>query len=112
MIFSINHIRQICGGEKTQTRRLSDKYQVGHTYSIQEHYGGSGLKFSKIRITDKRLEHPPFLISEADAKAEGGYTSEEYEELWIIMYGGNRRESPRARYPRWAYTFKLIKLGL
>lgn len=115
MIFSVKHIRQICGGEKTQTRRLSGKYQVGRTYCIQEHYGGSGLKFSKIRITDKRLERPPFLISETDAKAEGGYTPEEYEELWIRMYGGTstmRRTSPRARQIRYAYTFKLIKLGL
>jgi hypothetical protein len=109
MIFSIIHIRQIVGGEKTQTRRLSDKYQVGHTYCIQEHYGGPGLKFSKIRITDKRLERPPFLISEADAKSEGGYTPKEYEELWIRMYGGTRQTSPRAKYPRWAYTFKHIK---
>lgn len=106
MIFSIsNHIEQIIKGTKTQTRRTSDRYQVGKTYSIQPKRTAKGIREGKIKITNKRLEKHPCTITHDDAKAEGNYLPGEFEFLYEKLH------------PNWhqriAYTFKFVpKEGL
>ena len=122
MIFSKgDHIKQIIEGTKTQTRRSSDRYQVGKLYSIQPSRTEPGIPDGKIYIGVKTKEWKPDLsdlpedahfaigwrkmesgypILEHNAKAEGGYTSEEYEELYEKMHP-NWTE-------RWAYDFAFF----
>ena len=108
MIFSVEgHILKIISGEKTQTRRSSDKYQVGKLYSIQPNRGESGIPDGKIYIGQKIVNVKPDLseiplhsefarrwrIMEAgypirmdDALAEGGYNPFTYDELYEKMH--------------------------
>jgi len=82
MIFNVEgHIEKIIMGEKTQTRRTSSKYEVGKFYSIQPGRTKPADKRGKILITHKWVETKPY-IHPIDAAAEGGYTLEEYEELY------------------------------
>ena len=119
MIFSIDdHIEQIIAGTKTQTRRPSDKYQVGKLYSIQSGRGKKGIPDGKIYIVGKFKEYKPELdhmplhaefdrgwarmeagypLRKYDAEQEGGYTVFDYEELYEKMYP-NWTE-------RWTYWF-------
>jgi len=88
LIFSIRgHIDAIINGEKTQTRRPSNRYIVGRLYAIQKGRGCPAIPDGKIRIIDKKVETKPFdKIFYKDAKAEGGYSTEEYERLYEKMY--------------------------
>ncbi len=107
MIFQGRHIEQIKRGEKTQTRRLNGRYLEGHTYCIQFGYGTRGVPGLRIKITGKKWEPGPFnipanQISKEDARAEGGYTVEEYEQLFHELY-------PACKKQRVAYTFEVIR---
>jgi len=104
MIFSkSNHIEQIIAGTKTQTRRPSDKYQIGKTYAIQPGRGKPGIEKYRILITGKRKEYRGETVSVKDALAEGGYTPEEYETLYESMYP--------SWLVRYVYTFRVVVEG-
>lgn len=111
LIFAVpGHIEQIKSGTKTQTRRLWKSgtvlygtelrgkggrllYAVGKTYAV---IPGRGQKsVGRIRITKLQDEWRLKWEGEAlvtvplsvnDALAEGGYTPEEYDALWLKMY--------------------------
>lgn len=107
MIFSEDHIEQIKAETKTQTRRASDRYQMWKFYAIQPCRTCKGIKEGKILITGKRLEFRAspeipvsLLILPDEAKAEGGYSPEEYEELYEKMHQGWTE--------RYAYLFKYF----
>lgn len=103
MIFSIgNHIQQIIEGTKTQTRRPTDRYEVGKTYAIQPGRGKKGIPEGRVLILKKwgELSLSMSRISEEDARAEGGYTPDQYEALYDKMY-------PVWRV-RYAYKLKFI----
>ena len=95
-----DHVEQIKNGTKTQTRRQSKVYLKGKTYSIQPKRGEPGIPEGRILIVQKRIEQQPFMISFSDAKAEGGYTPEQFEALYSKMYPGWTE--------RYAYTFRFI----
>ena len=104
MIFSIKeHIPLILQGIKTQTRRSSDRYQVGKTYSLQFGRGKKGIPQGRIFITDKWDETPEdiSMIPDEDYLAEGAYDCPSYETLYEKMY------------PKWmhrtAYKFKYVR---
>ena len=100
MIFSFeDHVQQIISGKKTQTRRKSDWYQVGQTYSIQEKRAKPAIPEGRILITHKRIEEPRLRISSDDALAEGGYDPGQFEALYSQMYPGWDI--------RYAYTFEF-----
>ncbi len=102
MIFSVDHIKQIIAGTKTQTRRKSPAYRVGRTYAIQPGRKRAILE-GRILITRKREEK--YLdggISVVDALAEGGYMPGQYEALFKNMYPG--------WIIRYAYTFEFIPI--
>lgn len=104
MIFSEgDHVEQIKAGTKTQTRRTSDRYEVGKFYAVQPCRTCKGIPDGKILITAKRLEQksdwpPGWRILPIEAKAEGGYTPKAYEELYEEMHPGWTE--------RWSYLFQ------
>lgn len=86
MIFAVaGHIDQIKAGTKTQTRRpfsALGRYQIGKTYSIQPKRTAKGIPDGRILVMDMWAENFLRPISEADAKAEGGYSVVDYEALY------------------------------
>ncbi len=101
MIFSVgDHIQQIIHGQKTQTRRKSDWYQVGRTYSIQPCRTCKGIPEGRIQITNKVPEYTHYGISGADAIAEGLYEPGQFEQLYSRLNPGWK--------VRWAYTFRFV----
>jgi hypothetical protein len=113
MIFSLGykgkaHVDLIFEGIKTQTRRTSDRYEVGKTYAVQGKRTWPADPRGRIKITEKWVEFnsgtSTFRISTEDAKAEGGYSREEYETLYRRQYGENWTL-------RWAYRFIVIPAG-
>lgn len=101
MIFSVpDHIEKIKNGTKTQTRRKSPNYSVGHSYAISKGRE-KAIKEGRILVTRKRFER--YLdggISFSDALAEGGYTSGQFETLFLNIYPG--------WIGRYAYTFRFV----
>ena len=102
MIFSIgDHIEMIKAGQKIETRRPTDYYKVGRTYSIQPGRGKPGIVEGRIKITNKVKEYSTCsVISREDAWDEGFYTPLKFEELYSAMYSG--------WFVRWAYTFEYV----
>jgi len=104
MIFSINdHIDLIKRGIKTQTRRPTDRYSTFKSYAIQPGRGKKGIPEGRILILKKWRESyfPEYgLISERDAKAEGGYSPDLFKNLYESMY--------QNWLDRWAYLFQFI----
>ena len=103
MIFSVgDHIQQIIAGTKTQTRRKSGLYIIGETYAVQPGRTKKGISEGRILIIEKRIEYKHYLlqISYEDAEAEGGYSPEEFEDLYKRM--------DYTWMQRYAYTFKFI----
>jgi len=94
MIFSLaDHIEQIKAGAKTQTRRPTNRYKEDHLYAIQPGRGKKGIPDGKILVLgyveEYKCELEVFgLLTKEAAKAEGGYTPEEYEDLYEKMYPG------------------------
>lgn len=92
MPFRLNHMKSILEGVKIQTSRKAipdPKVKVGaiiHASVWEPH-------FANLRITSierKRLGE----MTEADAKREGGYTLEEFKEVWKRIHGDwNENES-------------------
>jgi len=88
-----DHIEQIKAGTKTQTRRTSDRYEIGKLYAVQPCRTCKGIPDGKILITAKDVEYKsenPIWghILKWQAEAEGGYTPEEYEKLYESMHPG------------------------
>ena len=81
MIFGKEHIAMILDGAKTQTRRRH-KYprKTGKVYDIKrDWFHRTGDKILITRVRQQRLGD----ISPADAMAEGGYTVEEFKDVWL-----------------------------
>jgi len=101
MIFSMaDHVEQIKSGTKTQTRRRSNYYLVGKSYSVQPGRRKAGILEGRIRIIRKIVETRVFdHISPEDAQAEGGYTPMDFENLYARMYPDWQE--------RYAYKFRF-----
>jgi len=100
MIFAFpGHIDQIVEGTKTQTRRNSDRYNVGQTYAVQPGRGKKGDPRGRILIIRKWVEDPGQIITDADAQAEGGYNADEYETLYFKLNS--------MWFERWCYEFEF-----
>lgn len=105
MIFSVDgSIEKIKLGTKTQTRRPTDRYQVGKDYAIQPGRTKPGIPDGRIKILDfweefNCVEYED-EITWSDAKAEGGYNQVAFGELYQKMYP--------TWTTRYAYEFKFI----
>lgn len=104
MIFSVDgSIEKIKAGTKTQTRRPTDRYQVGKDYAIQPGRTKPGIPEGRIMIIGKQEEWkkiPVDLVDSREAILEGGYTPEEFEALYQKMYPGWEK--------RWAYAIDYM----
>ncbi|UCD07121.1 MAG: hypothetical protein JSW41_04820 [Candidatus Aenigmatarchaeota archaeon] len=107
MIFSVKgSIQKIIDGTKTQTRRPTDRYEVGKDYAIQPGRGKKAIPEGRIKILKKWREAPGmkstgfFWITAWDADAEGGYKPPDYERLYRKMYPD--------WFERFAYEFQFI----
>jgi len=104
VIFNVaDHVEQIVNGVKTQTRRASDRYEVGKAYAIQPFRTAKADPRGRILILNKWVEEYPKFIHPTDAEAEGKYTVKEYEALY--------EEIHPTWMTRWAYEFKFIPVG-
>jgi hypothetical protein len=129
MIFTEPLHSLVLAGRKTQTRRPvqpSDVWQpnahtgeitmvqsrphyrtrffVGHDYAVQP--GRGKRSTGRIRVTRLRYIAQAMDISEADARAEGFETPEQFREKWREMYG-----ELALACPCWALDFELIRKG-
>jgi len=97
MIFSLEHIEQIKNVTKTETRRVGrGVYKVGKDYAVQPGRGKNGIPGLRIVMDEIYSEevHPAYhyrgddvrRISVKDARAEGGYTPEQYEVEFHRLY--------------------------
>jgi ParB family chromosome partitioning protein len=83
LAFTHRHYQSVVSGEKHQTtrRRADPRIETGTIVRADV------IQFADLEITDvirKRLSD----FTEADAEAEGGYTLEEFQDLWRRSYGG------------------------
>jgi ParB family chromosome partitioning protein len=83
LAFTHRHYQSVVSGEKQQTtrRRADPRIETGTIVRADV------IQFADLEITDvirKRLSD----FTEADAQAEGGYTLEEFCDLWRRSYGG------------------------
>lgn len=90
MIFAVkDHVEQVKAGTKTETRRKATalvRYKVGKTYAIQPKRTAKGIPEGRILITAIWTEPNGIPISAESAKAEGGYSPQEYEKLYNRMH--------------------------
>ena len=128
MIFSGSHngtphFDMVLDGIKTQTRRISDRYEVESErkhphkvgYAIQKCRTCKGIVGRRIVIDRKWKENcienmaysetvPYVDISAQDALAEGGYTPAEYEKEF------ERLNQKWSGWGRWAYKYHVIEV--
>jgi len=83
LAFTHRHYQTVVSGEKHQTtrRRADPRIETGSIVRADV------IQFADLEVTDvirKRLSD----FTDADAEAEGGYTLEEFQDLWRRSYGG------------------------
>ena len=85
LIFKKEHIPLVIQGLKTQTRRRHrNVLKAGKVYSVKTNYfTTTGHRVMITRVRRERLGD----ISEEDAHAEGGYTIDEFKEVWSRISG-------------------------
>lgn len=79
LLFKPKHVPMILSGTKTQTRRLwkRPRVKVGGTYWASTKLFDQNARFARLRVV--RLWREPLgAISEADARAEGYLSPEDY----------------------------------
>lgn len=103
MFFSRSNLEAVLRGKKVQTRRLSGRYKVGHTYGIRTWIYEKSL--AKIRITGKRQERLGD-ISEADARRESYKDVEEFKRVWS---GLHRKMGWQPGLIVYVYDFVLVE---
>ena len=104
ILFKKRFIEPILSGEKTQTRRTGKKrWNVGSVHQARLSYYSK--PFARLRILDVRRERVGD-ISEADAKAEGVGSVEEFVRLWPEING---EWDPDLEV--WVVEFELAEVG-
>lgn len=100
MLFSREQIRLIFEGKKTTTRRLYGLYRLGVQALQPSPISRAIGKIDIIRKYQQRLGD----MTEEDARKEGGYTLEEFRQIWQQIYG---KWDPE-QLP-WVYDFVLVE---
>lgn len=87
LLFKQEHVNPILTGNKTQTRRIWKKprakvgsVHLAKTKMLSKEY------FAKLNILDVKQERLGD-ITEADAQAEGGYTVDTFQQVWMLING-------------------------
>lgn len=87
IIFTPDHVKMILDGKKTMTRRVH-RYRLkeGNIYKVKKNwyiYYIPGLSIKVTHSIKQRLGD----ITPEDAMKEGGYTVEEFKEIWTKING-------------------------
>jgi len=85
MIFRREHLDLVLAGVKTATRRRHKRpRKAGKVYTIKSSWVDYTVHRIQIdRVYEQRLED----MTEEDAEKEGGYTLEEFKEVWENIVG-------------------------
>ncbi|MTI82320.1 MAG: ASCH domain-containing protein [Firmicutes bacterium] len=87
ILFKPEHIPMVKNGIKTQTRRKGKpRWKIGSIHQAKENFKKGSKPFAHIEILAVRRE-PLGSITEADAKAEGYSSVEEYKKVFQRIYG-------------------------
>lgn len=87
ILFKPEHAPMILDGTKTQTRRLGKcRWRVGSIHQAKLNFKKGSNPFAHIKILS-RYQEPLGNISEADARAEGYNSIQEYVEVFKRIYG-------------------------
>lgn len=89
MLFSDEHIQLLLDGEKTETRRRWDESQVieGNSYRATTDLFTPRTDAPAYITVESVYKEQLHEITDDDAEAEGGYTVEEFRQLWKEMHG-------------------------
>lgn len=105
MLFSPEHIDMIDREEKTVSRRMWKRkmVKVGGIYATQtKRYQKKSEARVFIEVTGL-YEQPLREMTEEDCLKEGGYTPEQFKQVWINIYGEwNDDDVP------WVVEFKKV----
>jgi hypothetical protein len=102
LIFRRDHIDAILEGRKTQTRRRhAHPLKAGKVYDVnKDWYHSTGHRILVTRVRRQRLGD----VTPGEARAEGGYSVEEFREAWRQIYGGWDPDEEVV-----VYEFKLLE---
>ena len=90
MLFKPNHIDLIKQGIKTETRRAwkgKPKVKISKFYPIMRDYRHKHNSDDGYILIKTLLQQRLGDMTEQEATAEGGYTLEEYKQIWIGIHG-------------------------
>jgi len=101
LIFREEHIRLILEGVKTQTRRLhKHPLKVGRVYRVKRNW----VRYTDIQVLiTRRYRQRLGDITLEEAFKEGGYSLEEFREVWERINGSWNPDELV-----WVYEFRLI----
>jgi len=102
LVFRREHVEAILEGRNTQTRRRHvHLLKAGKVYDVnRDWYHGTGHRILVTRVYRQRLGD----ITPEEARAEGGYSVEEFREAWRRIYGGWDPDEEVV-----VYEFKLLE---
>lgn len=106
ILFKPEHVQPILSGLKTETRRPWKKPRAkrGSIHKAKTHMLSKN-HFAQLLIIGTRRQRL-LLITESEAKKEGGYTRKEYLDLWDTI----NPKAPAWTNPFvWVVEFKLYK---
>ena len=80
LIFKKHHLKMVIAGTKTMTRRVHKRpLKAGRVYQLKrDWYHMIDERIKILRVFQERLGD----ITEEDARKEGGYTIEEFKDVW------------------------------
>ena len=80
LMFKKHHLKMVIAGTKTMTRRVHKRpLKAGRVYQLRrDWYHSIPVWINMLKVYKERLGD----ISEEDARKEGGYTIEEFKEVW------------------------------
>jgi len=80
LMFKKHHLKMVLDGTKTMTRRVHKRpLKAGRVYQLKrDWYHMIDERIKILRVFQERLGD----ISEEDARKEGGYTIEQFKEVW------------------------------
>lgn len=80
LMFKKHHLKMVIAGKKTMTRRVHKRpLKAGRVYQLRrDWYHSIPVWIEMLKVYTERLGD----ISEEDARKEGGYTVEEFKDVW------------------------------
>jgi len=109
LLFKPEHVPLILGGKKAQTRRLwkTCRVRVGGRYQCRTKLLDKGSTFAVVEI-DRIRQQPLWAISEADARAEGYASADEFIEAFCRINHTTRKAALHTLV--WVIDFHVVEV--